>query len=100
MKTIYKYSLEIVDSQIVKLPVGALPLTMKLQNGKPCLWVLLDKEVDDLFDCMIRIVGTGHTFMDSDFYHYLDTFMVDEGALVFHAFIRFGTRVEDNVHGH
>ena len=44
MKAVYKYPLKIDDYQQVILPMGAKILCIKVQNGTPCLWALIDKE--------------------------------------------------------
>jgi len=60
MRTIYKYPLQIADSQTISLPASAKPLSVQLQGGRLCLWAEVntaiggkDKEV------VISVVGTG-----------------------------------------
>ena len=59
MKTIWKYPLAITDSQEIRVPAGALALSVQMQGDIPCLWVLVDPTADrDLW--RITTVGTGH----------------------------------------
>jgi len=42
MRTIWKYPLDVVDSQFVVMPLGAEILTVQIQNEEPYLWTLVD----------------------------------------------------------
>lgn len=42
MKTIYKYPFDVVDSFNINVSKDAEVLTVQIQNGKPCIWVLTD----------------------------------------------------------
>lgn len=84
MKTVYKYQLELVDDQTIKLPVGFEILSIQDQRGKIEMWCL----VDDLalkLDFKFKIVGTGHPihFDKSEWRHYST---VQKGELVWHIF--------------
>lgn len=48
MQRIYKYPIETVDQQQVKMPDGAQILTVQVQNGKPCLWAMVDPDVAEV----------------------------------------------------
>jgi hypothetical protein len=54
-KVIYKYE---VDT-IVVMPIGAEILTVQLQNGKPWIWALVDKN-NQLEERNFDIRGTGY----------------------------------------
>ena len=84
MKAVYKYPLRIDDYQSVLIPMGAKILCIKVQNGTPCLWALIDKDAtyDELVT--IRCAGTGHDIKED--VEYIDTIMISGGALVFHFF--------------
>lgn len=84
MKTVYKYPLKIDDYQQVILPIDAKILCIKVQNGTPYLWALIDKEQTHNETVTIRCAGTGHDIKDE--VEYIDTIMVVGGALVFHFF--------------
>lgn len=63
MRTIWKYTLQITDRQLVRMPAGAQILEAAEQDGKLCLWALVDPqawaEVRE-----ISIVGTGNPVGD------------------------------------
>lgn len=59
MMTVYKYPLLILDEQEVEIPNGADLLTVQMQNGKPCLWALVETQSPPV-KRKILIRGTGH----------------------------------------
>jgi len=90
-KKVFKYVLRIDDRITLNLPKGAEVLTVQTQYNQPCLWVLVDpfaaKEKR-----VFRLAGTGHPIsfdMGSD-YKYINSFQMDDGALVFHLFEMLG----------
>lgn len=85
MKTIFKYALEVTDTQTVDLPADAVILTVQLQNGDPMLWALIDADTTQGQTRKIHIYGTGHPIRDR-LGRYLSTFQMQNGRLVFHVF--------------
>jgi len=83
MQTIYKYSLNITDSQVTSMPKDAQILTAQTQNDCLCLWALVDTEKPNT-DRVIRIYGTGHPTCVDDFY-YVSTVQT-RGGFVWHIF--------------
>ena len=83
MQTIYKYPLKIDDEQEVMMPKGARMLSVQLQGGRPCLWALVDPNLENEARSLL-IRGTGHDA--SGVGRYISTFQMDGGALLFHAF--------------
>jgi len=81
MKTIYKYPLTSKDSTLM-LPKDAEILTVKLQNGTPTLWVLVNPHTSELEERCIRIFGTGWEVNDN--MKYIETYM--EEYFVWHVF--------------
>lgn len=86
MKTIYKYPIEITDEQALTLPVNARILTVQMQEGKSCLWAMIDTEEKRTEQVSISIYGTGHPIADSENLTYLGTVQTLGGQLVFHVF--------------
>lgn len=86
METIWKYELEVIDTQEIFIPNGFEVLAIKTQHGKPCLWARVDPERSKL-NAEIRIHGTGHDVPETTG-KYLGTFQIHDGELVFHVFIR------------
>ncbi len=84
MKTVYKYPFLLEDRQLIGLPKGAKPLTVQLQGGQLCLWVLVDDKVTDVDPFYFAVCGTGHPIPTLADIQYLAT--VQTGPLVWHIF--------------
>lgn len=93
-KKIWKFPLEVVDTQRIKMPVGAKILTVKAQRAQPgllglgeipYLWAMVDPTAE-MTERKVRIIGTGHP-IGCDPGEYIDSFFLADGALVFHVFI-------------
>lgn len=84
---IWKYELNITTGQNISMPKGAEILTVQTQNGKPCLWALVNPEAE-LETRFIELFGTGHPVLSGmgASRKYIATFQMNEGSLVFHAF--------------
>ena len=87
MKTVWKYPLEVEDEQIIEMPANAHILTVQTQQGRPCLWALVDP-TRPFEPRRILIAGTGHERKDLDDVGvgYIGTFQVMGGGLIFHVF--------------
>ena len=89
MKTIYKYSLSIVEEQTLTVPASFVPLHVGLDpQDHPCLWGAVDtaspKQTIKVF-----IVGTGNPLpegvnLDSSTYH-VGSFV--QGPFMWHVFM-------------
>jgi hypothetical protein len=89
-RTIWKYPLEIINKQKIKLPGSYKILSIKVQNGKPILYVFVNPKVQERVDVTLITYGTGHS-IDTNYDNvddYIDTYMVQDGKLVFHVFKR------------
>jgi hypothetical protein len=65
MRRIFKYPLEITDTQTLVTGKNPEPLSVQYQHGKLTLWALVDddsdmQDVETLSRLEIRIFGTGH----------------------------------------
>jgi hypothetical protein len=85
MKTIWKFPLQVTDSQDINVPIGAKILSLQMQAGVPCIWALVDPKAGT-YPMTIVMYGTGHEIHDMNSLHYLGSFQLYAGALVFHAF--------------
>ena len=87
-KSIYKYQLEVTDTQKIELPVGAEILTVQTQNEIPCLWTLVDPNGIEKETRIIEVFGTGHPvgYDMGVSRKYISTFQLRGGQLVFHVF--------------
>lgn len=82
---IFKYPLEVTDSQVIDMPRGARILCVQVQRGQPCIWALVDDDVEPTRR-EIHMRGTGHNCNGVDALRYIGTFQMHDGSLVFHAF--------------
>ena len=60
MKRIFKYQLDIIDNQIIKLPKGGKILSVHNQNETICIWAEIDDEEKETVGVEVVIVGTGN----------------------------------------
>ena len=81
---IWKWPLEVTDTQIIGVPNGAKFLDVQMQGDACCLWALCD-EAAPRKARRIAIYGTGNPIPDEPG-EYIATFQMAGGALVFHAF--------------
>lgn len=87
MKIIYKYSLEITDEQIIRMPKDSKILCVQNQNGVPCIWALIDLDKKES-SITILLKGTGRPFEDVTDKDYIGTTQDMYGALIWHWFVK------------
>lgn len=85
MHTIYKYPLESGDVNEIEMPEGAKVLTVQIQRDIPCIWALVDPNMDNKVVRRFHIYGTGYQILRPND-RYIGTFQLYGGALVFHVF--------------
>jgi len=95
LKTIYKYPIKVAGTETIEVPESFVPLWVHPQKKFGDLnletnwfvWgsVKLPVDTQPFKKIKIRIVGTGHVISDPSI-HYLNSFMMMGGDLVFHAF--------------
>lgn len=90
MKTIWKYKIDVTDRQMIEMPCGAELLSVGVQDGHPVLWALVNPTHYQPYR-VLRIYGTGHP-VDDEPKRFVGTFMLHDGALVFHVFEEIETR--------
>jgi hypothetical protein len=84
MKSIWKFQIEATDVQEIEMPEGAELLTIQVQNGIVCLWALVSPNAPKE-KRTLRVYGTGHPITSGGL-HYIGTFQLLSGGLVFHVF--------------
>lgn len=84
MKVIYKYVLPRTNPAIVVMPSGAEVLHAHEQDGRLCVWALIDPRQTETEKRLFAIVGTGNEFAAEDM-RYIGTAHF-QGPLVFHVF--------------
>jgi len=85
MQKIFKYPISLSEAQTIELPEGATMLSIKMQRGFPCMWVLLDPEAPKRLR-HFTLYPTG-SIIPNRVGKYIDTFMTHEDKLVFHVFM-------------
>lgn len=83
MKTIYKYTLEIKDKQILSIPKRANFLDFQNQGNQIVFWMEVDTEDMLMSDEEFFIVGTGNPIPE-DAKHYHAS--VQTGVFVWHIY--------------
>lgn len=84
-RVIYKFSIKITDYQWIGAPAGAEVLSVGLDaNGDPCIWCIVDPDVEDHVDIKIAVCGTGNSMFRSKS-EFLGTIVKDRG--VWHVFV-------------
>lgn len=87
-KSIFKYGLNISQSQMIELPKGAEIVTVQSQRGEPVLWAMVDFPFTETHYVIIEMYGTGQT-IDNDVVgerSYISTIQFKDGDLVLHVF--------------
>lgn len=86
MKSIWKFSLDIVHIQTIEMPAGAEILCTQVQGGVLCIWALVDPRAK--LECrVLNVIGTGHPVDDAP-KKYIGTAQMSDGRLVWHVFER------------
>jgi hypothetical protein len=81
---IWKFSLDLVDRQTVMMPRGAVVIAAQEQDGRICLWAIVDPKAN-LTSRMFAIVGTGMP-LPSQMGHLLHLATVQLDRFVWHVF--------------
>ncbi len=88
-KTIWKYTLDPVDIQTLKMPEGSVILSCQLQKVDMCIWAIVDplrKKVERY----IEVIGTENNVNETVNVKriFIDTVQMHGGDLVWHVFER------------
>lgn len=84
LQRVYKYKLTLDDWVSIAMPEGAVPLFVDVQLGSPYIWARVAIDAPPVIH-HFRIAGTGHD-LGSNVGRYIGTFLLADGALVFHVF--------------
>ncbi len=91
-KTIWKYPIEIRDSQIVKMPKGSKILSAQFQLDVLCLWAMVDAAEQEKEDRHIHIFGTGQWLTEPAVFRLIAT--AQRCPMVWHVFECFVKQYE------
>ena len=81
---IWKFPLEVVDTQIVRMPINAIILDAQMQHGELCMWALVNADIP-LGERRINIYGTGNP-LPENYGRYISTVQSPAGMFVWHIF--------------
>jgi hypothetical protein len=87
VRRILKYEIEVADYQELEVPRDSEFLTVQVQKGKVCLWVLTNLFISDsdTEKRQIRVITTGQVFEAG--HTYLGTIQLERGNFVGHVFV-------------
>lgn len=80
---IYKYSLKGIKREEIEMPAGSVILSMQVQKGTPCIWALVNPNLDETEKRIFEICVTGFDFIDPRAI-YIGTYQI--GDFVGHVF--------------
>jgi hypothetical protein len=87
VRTIWKYTLDATNEQIIQMPRGARVLSCAMQHGELCIWAFSVGQTI-LVDRTVQIRGTGHSADGVDAKDFVGTVLMHGGNLVFHVFVK------------
>lgn len=87
-KTIWKFELNVADTQTVRMPKDSEILCVQTQFERPCILALVNPEPEDVEERTIETFGTGSHVYSDIARNYIGTYQLERGALVFHVFER------------
>lgn len=85
MTTIWKFELELKESQEIKLPSPARILSCQFQHGLLMLWAVVNPDLP-MHRRTVYIVGTGHPIPNVVPIDYVGTVQQGEGRFIWHVF--------------
>jgi hypothetical protein len=83
MAVIHKYPLLVQDEQTIETENPFHILSLQVQNGVPCLWVVKNEDFKTKYVLKIKTLGTGQTFHNFND-NYIGTYQLD--GFVWHVF--------------
>jgi len=91
MRTIWKFRLRTVPTEIIKMPDGMIPLSVQLQSDVPHLWAEVDTDAEQV-EYVVNTYATGSKLPEDDLDSndtsgiYVGTYQTD-GWFVWHVYI-------------
>lgn len=85
MRTIYKYNLDLQETQEKSMPAGAIALSVQMQDGDLCLWALVDTSSKSQLR-RVWIRGTGTDCVGMCKQEYIGS--VQDGPYIWHVFLQ------------
>lgn len=85
MREVWKFEIAPFDYNSILMPKDSEILTVQTQGESIQIWALCDPNLQKE-ERIFRIAGTGHPINDNDELHYINTFQLNNGKLIFHVF--------------
>lgn len=86
---IYKYTLDVTDHQIIRLPKEAVILSVINQGADIVLYALVNTKETQKCTFAIEIIGTGHKVPEQiEAFNFIGTVGIHNNSYVFHVFCR------------
>lgn len=89
-QSIWKFSLEVTDMQVISMPVNSRILSVQSQNDKPCIWAICNTETKEMEERMFQVYGTCNPFYEGIHFgkeqQFIGTFQLMNGSFVGHLF--------------
>lgn len=85
MKEIWKFPLEVTDTQRIEMPEASDILCVQVQRDQPCIWASVIPDAGKV-KRLFAVYGTGHQMKWPQADRYVGTFQLRGGALVFHVY--------------
>ena len=91
MKTIWKFTLELLDTQEIRLPEDSNILSVMEQDNKPVVYAIVNPEVPKL-PIIFKVRATGQPIEEDIIcdYIFLGTISTYNGTLIWHIFVKEG----------
>lgn len=88
MLKVMQYRLRIIDKESILMPKGAKILSVKMVQGKPCVFVLADIKQEEKEERIFRLYDTNRAFDSGSIKNdgYIGTISLDDGELNYHVF--------------
>lgn len=89
LKTIYKYTLEGKESNVIEMPLSTQIISVESQGDNIVVYGIVDTEENATISYDFRTYGTGLQInIDLNEYKFLSTVKLYNGSLMFHVFYK------------
>lgn len=88
-KSIWKYQIDVKTNTLLKMPKGAIVLSVQNQHETICLWAQVDPNHSEIEERLFQVFGTGATLPEEEEFTkriHIDTVQMLKGSLVLHVF--------------
>ncbi len=87
-RSIYRYKIDIANTQTLTLPKGAEILSVINHFGDVCIYAIVDTETTEREEYALQCYSTGYTIRHDDSYKFLGTVVMLDGNFIYHVFYK------------